>query len=198
MLRNNAIHIGGRRFRLSRRKIYFIISVITVLFLEVCLHMRNLRVTPLSKSIDIPFATHCLKPDVHAPRENATIVMLARNSEVRGAIRSIKSIEKQFNRWFNYPIVFLNDVPWDSAFIDALTPIASGDVRFEVIDSSMWGFPEWMDLREGKAAVARQTGIIYGALESYHHMCRFNSGYDIMRIQSHQLTNPGCFSTIRR
>ena len=139
--------------------------------------MRNLHVTPLRKSVDVPFATQCLEPDVHARRENATIVMLARNSELRGAIRSIESIEKQFNRWFKYPIVFLNDLPWDSAFIDALTPIASGEVKFEVIDSSMWGFPESMDLRDAKGAIARQKGVIYGALESYHHMCRFNSGY---------------------
>ena len=196
MLRHNAIHIGGRRFRLSRRKIYFLISVTTVLFLEVCLHMRNLRVTPLRKSIDLPFTTQCLEPDVHAPRENATIVMLARNSEVRGAIRSIKSIEKQFNRWFHYPIVFPNDVPWDSVFIDALTPIASGEVKFEVIDNGMWGFPKWMDVGNAKAAVARQKGMIYGALESYHHMCRVNSGYGSIMIKRHLLTNPGCSSTI--
>ncbi|MCJ1390834.1 hypothetical protein MMC18_003695 [Xylographa bjoerkii] len=120
--------------------------------------MRNLRVTPLRQSVDLPFATRCLEPNVHAPRENATIVMLARNSEVRGAIRSIESIERQFNRWFHYPIIFLNDVPWETAFIDALTPVASGEVKFDVIDNGMWGFPEWMDLGNAKAAVARQKG----------------------------------------
>ncbi|MCJ1411690.1 hypothetical protein MMC19_005782 [Ptychographa xylographoides] len=91
---------------------------------------------------------------------------------------SIESLEKQFNRWYHYPVIFLNDQPWDQSFIDALSPIVSGHVQFEVIgkDSGMWGVPEWMDPEEAKAAVAKQSWIKYGGIMSYHHMCRFNSG----------------------
>ena len=115
---------------------------------------------------------------MNAPRENGVIVMLARNRELEGAVKSIKSIEKQFNHWFNYPIVFLNDKPWDKAFIDTLTKVASGKVIFDTIHPSMWGFPEWMDQNEAQRKMEQQEeqGVLYAGLESYHHMCRFNSG----------------------
>lgn len=176
---NQVYQICGRRVQLSLRNIT-ILFVASVLFLEILVHVRSFRITPPKRSLDEPFSTRCQEPDVQAPRENAAIIMLARNQELEGAAKSVESLEKQFNRWFHYPIVFLNDDPWEQPFIDALTRIASGKVQFEVIgkDSGMWGFPEWMDKEDAKAAIARQgaRGIKYGGLESYHHMCRFNSG----------------------
>lgn len=179
MLSNNVIKIGNFRVRLSRRSVLIIVSVLVISLLEICLHVRSFRVAPLKQSLDVPFATRCHEPDVHGPRENATILMLARNSDVLGAIRSIESLEKQFNRWFHYPIIFLNDVPWEQTFVDRLTRVASSRVMFEVIDkdSGMWGFPEGTNLVGAKAAIAKQGWMTYGGLESYHHMCRFNSGY---------------------
>jgi mannosyltransferase len=44
--------------------------------------------------------------------------MLARNEEVDGAARSIQSFEDRFNYKYNYPWVFLNDVPFDQTFIE--------------------------------------------------------------------------------
>ena len=176
---NQVYQIGGRRVRLSPRNL-ILLFIVFVLFLEICVHVRKFKITPLKQSLDIPFATRCHEPDVQAPRENATIIMLARNNEKLGAVKSIESIEKQFNRWFHYPIIFLNDKPWEDDFIDALTRVASGKVQFEVVskDSGMWGYPDWMDTVEARAAVDKQgaRGIKYGGLESYHHMCRFNSG----------------------
>lgn len=42
--------------------------------------------------------------------------MLARNSDIEGAFASIKSLEEKFNSKFNYPYVFLNDVPFTEEF----------------------------------------------------------------------------------
>lgn len=171
--------ICGRRVRLSLRNIT-ILFIACILFLEILVHVRSFHITPPKDSLDIPFSTHCREPDVKAPRENAAIIMLARNMEVDGAVKSIESLERQFNRWFHYPIIFLNDDPWEQAFVDALTRVASGKVQFEVIgkESGMWGFPDWMDKDDARAAIKRQgaRGTKYGGLESYHHMCRFNSG----------------------
>ncbi|MCJ1247194.1 hypothetical protein MMC30_004408 [Trapelia coarctata] len=106
--------------------------------------------------------------------------MLARNSEVDGAVSSVVSLEKQFNRWFHYPIVFLNDQPWDEHFVDSLTSVASGTVQFAVIpnNTDMWGFPDSVDPEEAREHIVAQVikGIKYGGLETYHHMCRFNAG----------------------
>ncbi|KAI5309323.1 alpha-1,2-mannosyltransferase (Kre5) [Ascosphaera atra] len=43
----------------------------------------------------------------------------------------------------------------------------------------MWGFPEWMDPEVAREGIRKQgdAALMYGGLESYHHMCRFNSGF---------------------
>lgn len=56
---------------------------------------------------------------VHVPvvhRANATFYMLARNDDMDGAVASINQLEQRFNRKYNYPYVFLNDVPFDDKF----------------------------------------------------------------------------------
>ena len=145
---------------------------------EALFHVYSYEVTRPARPLDEPFHRGCHTPDIDAPRENATIVMLARNKERQGATRSVKSLEKHFNRWFHYPIVFLNDEPWKEDFIDALTKVASGNVTFEQIPKGSWGFPDWMDQDMAKESMKKQKdrGVLYGGLESYHHMCRFYSG----------------------
>ena len=49
-------------------------------------------------------------------RANATFVILARNSDLAGTVRSIREIEDRFNRRYRYPYVFLNDEPFDDKF----------------------------------------------------------------------------------
>jgi len=104
--------------------------------------------------------------------------MLARNKDVEAAVQSITSLEQQFNRFFHYPIVFLNDRPWEQGFVDRLTEVASGDVKFEVIPDDMWEYPSWIDQDRARKAMKALAdgGIRYAGIESYHHMCRFNSG----------------------
>ena len=104
--------------------------------------------------------------------------MLARNSDLRGAVEAMTSVERQFNQWYHYPVVFLNDRPWDQLFIDALKAVASGETHFELIDSKQWGFPDWIDQKEARRRMAAQEagGLMYAGNANYHHMCRFNSG----------------------
>ena len=104
--------------------------------------------------------------------------MLARNSDVEGAVKSVTSFEKQFNQWFHCPMVFLNNEPWDQSFVDSLTEVASGEIRFDIVTADMWGFPDWMDQDKAKGEMKKQAahGVKYAGAESYHHMCRFYSG----------------------
>jgi len=46
---------------------------------------------------------------VDSQRANATFVMLARNSDIDGAVHAVRSVEDRFNRNYNYPWVFLNE-----------------------------------------------------------------------------------------
>jgi len=47
---------------------------------------------------------------------NAVMLMLARNSELEGAVSSVKQLEEKFNRRYHYPWVLLNDEPFTEEF----------------------------------------------------------------------------------
>jgi hypothetical protein len=49
-------------------------------------------------------------------KANATMVMLARNSDLDGVMRSVREAEDRFNRWHGYPWVFLNEEPFSDEF----------------------------------------------------------------------------------
>lgn len=133
----------------------------------------------ISEKYDKVFLTGCQIPDTSKPRANAAFVVLARNKELEGVIQSVKSIERHFNRWYNYPYVFLNDGEFDENFKSAITNYTSGKAEFGQIDPGMWGFPEWIDPKVAKEGIAKQgdAAIMYGGMESYHAMCRFYSGF---------------------
>ena len=52
-------------------------------------------------------------------------------------------------------------------------------MEFGKIDASMWGYPNWVDSDVAREGIRKQgdAAIMYGGMESYHHMCRFYSGY---------------------
>ncbi|KAF2397654.1 mannosyltransferase [Trichodelitschia bisporula] len=135
----------------------------------------------ISEKYDKVFYTGCLAPEIQAkePRANAAFVVLARNKELDGVIQSIKSIERHFNRWFHYPYVFLNDGDFNSTFKEVVRNYTSAPVEFGKLDPSMWGYPDWVDKEVAREGIRKQgdAAIMYGGMESYHHMCRFYSGF---------------------
>lgn len=135
--------------------------------------------TMISSDIDSPFQIGCRVPDITQPRANAALVVLARNSEVKKVIRSMKSMERHFNQWFNYPWVFLNDEPFTDEFKRTVLKYTSSKVEFGTIPEKEWNFNEDIDKDELHEHIANQGDrrIMYGNSESYHKMCRFFSGY---------------------
>jgi mannosyltransferase len=136
------------------------------------------KIREISGAIDKPFVLGCVEPAVDQPRANAVLVVLARNSEIEGVSQSMNSLERHFNRWFHYPYVFLNDEPFNSTFKEAILNITDSTVQFGTIDPEDWAFPQWTDREFVEEAIAQQgdEAIMYGGMESYHHMCRFYSG----------------------
>lgn len=133
----------------------------------------------ISEKHDKVFVTGCQEPDTSQPRANATFVVLARNKELEGVLQSIKSVERHFNRWYHYPYVFLNDGEFNQTFKDTIMNYTSSPVEFGKIDASMWDYPAWADKSVAREGIRQQgdAAIMYGGMESYHHMCRFYSGY---------------------
>ncbi|KAK0707313.1 glycosyltransferase family 15 protein [Lasiosphaeris hirsuta] len=187
--------LGQLRRRLSRRaalRLNIVLAVALALFLESVLHVRSHAIPRPPRDLDEPFSIQCRDPAVAAaaPRENATFVMLTRNSERDQARSTIENIERQFNQWFNYPVLFLNNEPWDPEFVRVLNASVSGLATFAVVDKGDWGYPAWMDVDDAKAKIAAQgsEGIYKAGAESYHHMCRFYSGnfYAVEALQKYR------------
>lgn len=140
---------------------------------------RKIRGKNLASKIDFPFETGCRVPNVDAPRANASFVMLARNSELDDVVKSMKSMERRFNQWFNYPWVFLNDVEFDEKFKETVQKHTHAECEFGVIPKENWNFDPNIDPDLFSEHINRQGDdkVMYGNLESYHKMCRFYSGY---------------------
>ena len=115
-------------------------------------------------------------------RENATLLMLVRyhpqklqlliserNSELDGALRSMRQIEDRFNHQFHYPWVFLNDEPFTQEFRLLTSGMASGDVEYGLIEKNEWQLPSWVDVeREQKSMKAMvESDVLYGGSISY-------------------------------
>jgi hypothetical protein len=63
----------------------------------------------------IPPTLNASKP-LHVRKANATMVMLARNTDLDNAVQSVRRIQDRFNHKFKYPWVFLNEEPFSDEF----------------------------------------------------------------------------------
>ena len=66
----------------------------------------------------------------NAPRINATLLALVRNEEVDDMVTSMKDLERTWNRKFNYPWTFFNDVPFTDEFKEAVRRETKAQVNF--------------------------------------------------------------------
>jgi mannosyltransferase len=161
-------------------KVVAVLAVINVV--EIYFHIQDYKITRPSTNLDPPFYTGCQIPILNTTaRANATMMMLARDSDVDGAVASVKSIQEQFNDHFRYPWVFLNDEHFSGEFMKEVTSAVGGnaEVSFHSIPKDMWGFPEWIDQERARRAMddMERRKIYNAGKESYHHMCRFQSGF---------------------
>ncbi|EIN06517.1 glycosyltransferase family 15 protein [Punctularia strigosozonata HHB-11173 SS5] len=117
--------------------------------------------------------------DGYPPRANATLLMLARNSDLNGVVQSVRELEDRWNRKHNYPWVFLNEEEFSDEFKKRVSVLTNAPVSFGLIPREYWFQPDWID--EDKAKAGRDdlvaNNVIYGGSVPYRNMCRFNSGF---------------------
>ncbi|KAG1320133.1 hypothetical protein G6F62_011481 [Rhizopus arrhizus] len=91
----------------------------------------------------------------------------------------MQMLEDRFNHKFNYPYVFLNNDPFSDRFKEFTTGLSSGKTYYGQLTSQMWSYPDWIDKEKARLAREKMAAedVIYGGLESYRHMCRFQSGF---------------------
>ncbi|GMM56829.1 hypothetical protein DAKH74_034450 [Maudiozyma humilis] len=137
----------------------------------------------------VDIAGYQASPDYY--RQNATFLMLARNSELPDVLESLNSIEEHFNQWYHYPFTFLNDEEFSPEFRQAVAQVVSADVSFGTLSQDHWDLPhEGYSDSQAQEALDQQgdRGILYGSNAAYHKMCRFFSGafYKHPLVRSYQ------------
>jgi alpha 1,2-mannosyltransferase len=125
-------------------------------------------------------------------------MMLARNSDVMGAVSAIEMLERKWNGDFGYPWVFLNDVEFDEEFkryvslqhppvllFDVVmtlilinmecrnvTAATKSQVYFGLIPKEHWEQPAWIDeekARKGREDLVRQKMPYAGMSMSFSY-----------------------------
>lgn len=100
--------------------------------------------------------------------------------EQQAIAETIVNFQDKFNKNFNYPYVFLNEEPFTEEFKAAMRTAAPKAVmKFGLVPESQWSYPPWVDqsLAQQKRRKMDDDGVLYAGLESYHHMCRYQSGF---------------------
>lgn len=114
-----------------------------------------------------------------SPRPKAALISLVRNSELEGMLQSMRQLEARWNHKYMYPWVFFNDEPFSREFIESTKNATKAECRYEVVPEEYWTMPEWVD--EGRFMNSLDylgtIGVGKGWMVSYHHMCRWNSGF---------------------
>lgn len=120
-----------------------------------------------------------MKPAPPKLRAKACIVILCRNGDIEGLNKTMPMFERTFNSRYNYPYVFLNDVPFNEDFKMAVRSLSKSKMSFGTIPHEHWSYPAWINSTRADAARAdmERRNIIYGGSLPYRHMCRFNSGF---------------------
>lgn len=129
----------------------------------------------LGTTIVAPFASGNEQPT----KANATFITLARNEELPALAESIKNYEAKFNSKFHYDWVFLNNEPFPQEFIETVSGLVSGGAHFGEIPREQWSIPQWIDDQKAHDSWEQMTqeNVLYAGMESYHHMCRYESGF---------------------
>lgn len=110
---------------------------------------------------------------------NATFLVLARNSDFMELSSSIRQMEANFNNKYGYPYVILNDEPFSENFKSGIQELTNSTCEFGQVSKDHWSLPNFLDKVVVQRAFLDQgfKQVKYGEKESYHHMCRFYSGF---------------------
>ncbi|KAG0744809.1 hypothetical protein G6F57_010406 [Rhizopus arrhizus] len=170
----------------SRKPVLLVIFVSVFIFLyQIANHPKvSKQLQPVAYFTDYDEAA-CLPQkqlvkNPPAKKAKAAMVILVRNKEQNDIAETLVNFEDRFNKNFKYPYVFLNEEPFTDEFKDAMKKAApNADLRFGLVPERHWSYPSWVNktLAAEKRAEMGRNQVYYGELESYHHMCRFQSGF---------------------
>ena len=111
-------------------------------------------------------------------RPNAVLYVLVRNDELDAWLDTMREFERNFNTRHNYPYLFVNNKPFDKEFKRSVRRQTRARTHFATIAKEHWSIPAWIDQAElDRRMRTSLKRMLYGSMMSYHHMCRFYSGF---------------------
>lgn len=136
---------------------------------------------PGSSTHIVPQSFQAAYPHTEDKRPRAALISLVRNSELPDLLQSMSDLETRFNNrtGHHYPWIFFNEEPFSDEFKHKTAIASSGNVSFALIPKEHWSIPRHIDLQLFMDSLeyhgAQGVGKAY--MESYRHMCRWNSGF---------------------
>ena len=111
-------------------------------------------------------------------RANAVLYVLIRNNELATWLDTMYLFELNFNVGRNYPYLFVNDEPFNVTFKARVRSLTNATCKFVQVPTEYWTVPEWIDRQRMNASMRGWLSKVFrGTMMSYHHMCRFYSGF---------------------
>ncbi|THU96600.1 glycosyl transferase [Dendrothele bispora CBS 962.96] len=173
-----SITLNRKRILIAVLCLIAVLYWITVVFSDLR-QLGFIRVQSLNAEADEKTPAFVAPRPIGEGTANATLLFLARNSDLGGVLSSMGYLEEHFNKRAGYPWVFLNEEEFTEEFKTRVTAATAAPVSFGLIPHEHWFQPDWVDedrASEGRRKMASQ-GIIYAGSVPYRNMCRFNSGF---------------------
>ncbi|GAA5798862.1 hypothetical protein HPULCUR_004268 [Helicostylum pulchrum] len=172
--------------KVSRRPVMIIVFIMVFSFLYYISSNPQVNKSMQSTTYYTGYDERACLPQKHleknppTKRAKAAMVILVRNKEQDAIAETLVNFQDKFNRNFDYPYVFLNEEPFTEEFKSAMRVAApKATMKFGLVPVSQWSYPSWVDQKKAKVSQKSMddSGVLYAGLESYHHMCRFQSGF---------------------
>jgi len=175
-------------YRIRGYKIAIALAVVVAMLLVTLYEAQRHSVGGFSiRNITLPYP-HLLTQNEE--RANATILVLVRNSELKGMLDSMRSLERSWNHQFHYPWMFVNDEAFTPDFMAKTQAATESLCSYETIPAHHWEVPAHIDKVVMDASFERMTseGVRYARSLSYRQMCRWYSGsfYKLPALQQYR------------
>ncbi|KAG0182605.1 hypothetical protein DFQ29_003158 [Apophysomyces sp. BC1021] len=121
----------------------------------------------------------CL-PDRHMQKHPPSTKAKAALVILDAIAQTIANFEDKFNKYFHYPYVFLNDEMFTEEFKAKMQQTApDSSFKFGLVPKEHWSYPSWVNTTYAEECREQMKigGVMFGDKESYHHMCRYQSGF---------------------
>ncbi|CAO3597202.1 unnamed protein product [Absidia cylindrospora] len=125
-------------------------------------------------------ALHHIDNSIKHPNPNlkaAFVTFTKSDTESLTKLRStIRDLQDQFNNDRNYPYIVFSNEELSDEFKELTRPLSNNNIIFEHLNSTFYGYPDFIDMARANKARDDMKDIIFGASDDYRFQARFMAG----------------------